>query len=132
MEAVLAVSEVEDDELLEVYVPVRARAGRTVEGVLEAYLPYAPVARAIAEDTWRLIVVLFGGMDDLSAAALLCALPIATWEFGLGCWLMAKGFRSSPVLDFSFSTAGQPAPVHPQAAASPAQQTVGAGTLGTR
>ena len=47
--------------------PVRARAGRTVEGVLEAYLPYAPVARAIAEDTWRLIIVLFGGLVILYA-----------------------------------------------------------------
>ena len=39
------------------------------------------------------ILVLFGGMGDLSAAALLCALPIAAWEFGLGCWLIARGFR---------------------------------------
>lgn len=42
------------------------------------------------------VVVVFGGLDDVEAAALLCALPIAAWELGLGCWLIAKGFRPVP------------------------------------
>ena len=50
------------------------------------------------------IVVLFGGMDDVDVAALLCALPIEVWEFGLGCWLVARGF----------SPTAHPLPARPQ------------------
>jgi diguanylate cyclase (GGDEF)-like protein len=65
---VSSISEGDSDEagvggrrLLEVYVPLRPSRGRRVEGVLEAYLPYAPVGRAIKEDTTLLIVVLVSG-----------------------------------------------------------------------
>jgi diguanylate cyclase (GGDEF)-like protein len=54
--------------LLEVYVPLRARDGRAVEGVFEAYLPYQPVATAIAEDTLRLALVLGLGFAVLYAS----------------------------------------------------------------
>jgi hypothetical protein len=37
---------------------------------------------------------LFGAWDQVSAAAFLFALPIATWEFSLGVWLTVKGLRS--------------------------------------
>jgi hypothetical protein len=42
------------------------------------------------------LVVLFGGIDDVGAVALVCALPIAVWEFSLGCRLVTKGFRAGP------------------------------------
>ncbi len=44
------------------------------------------------------MIVAFGGMDDMSVAALPLALPIAAWELGLGLWLTFKGFRHSPAL----------------------------------
>jgi hypothetical protein len=43
------------------------------------------------------IATLFGGIGQHSSAALLGALPIAAWEFSLGVWLVAKGFRSVPI-----------------------------------
>ncbi|KQW52786.1 hypothetical protein ASC77_00230 [Nocardioides sp. Root1257] len=46
----------------------------------------------------KTMVVTFGGLDDFSVVAGLCALPIAAWELGLGLWLTFKGFRASPVL----------------------------------
>ncbi len=42
---------------------------------------------------------LFGAWDQVSAPALLCALPIAAWEFSLGVWLTVKGFRTSPITE---------------------------------
>jgi hypothetical protein len=39
------------------------------------------------------LATLFGAYDQVSGPALLAALPIATWEFSLGVWLTAKGFR---------------------------------------
>lgn len=44
----------------------------------------------------RSVAVMFGGMEERGAPALLCTLPIAAWELGLGCWLVAKGFRREP------------------------------------
>lgn len=41
------------------------------------------------------LVTIFGGWDQVSAAAALMALPIALWEFSLGVWLTVKGFRRS-------------------------------------
>ncbi len=46
----------------------------------------------------KTMIVTFGGMDDMSVAAMPFALPIAAWELGLGLWLTFKGFRSAPVL----------------------------------
>lgn len=42
------------------------------------------------------IVVLFDGIEDVGAVALVCALPIAVWEFSLGIRLVAKGFTHEP------------------------------------
>jgi hypothetical protein len=43
------------------------------------------------------IATLFGTIGQHSTWALLGALPIAVWEFSLGVWLTAKGFRPSPI-----------------------------------
>jgi diguanylate cyclase (GGDEF)-like protein len=52
-------------DLLEVYTPVRAKGtGKTV-GAFELYIPYAPVAAAIAHDTNRLYLVLVIGLTVL-------------------------------------------------------------------
>lgn len=40
---------------------------------------------------------LFGAYDQVSSWAVLAALPIATWEFSLGVWMLVKGFKPSPV-----------------------------------
>jgi hypothetical protein len=37
---------------------------------------------------------LFGAWDQVSSAALLMALPIATWEFSVGVYMTVKGFRT--------------------------------------
>ena len=47
---------------LEVYVPLRLGGDGTPDGVVEIYLPYEPVAAAIAEDTRQLILLLAGGL----------------------------------------------------------------------
>jgi hypothetical protein len=51
-------------------------------------------------------VTLFGGWEQVSAPAMLLAVPIATWEFSLGVWMMVKGFRTSPAA----ATTAQPSP----------------------
>jgi hypothetical protein len=43
--------------------------------------------------------VLFGFWPHVSALTAISALPIALWEFSLGVWLVAKGFKPSPVTD---------------------------------
>jgi hypothetical protein len=40
---------------------------------------------------------LFGGIEQNSAVAAAAALPVAAWELSLGVWLVAKGFRPSPI-----------------------------------
>src|SRR5688572_26347585 len=47
---------------LEVYVPLRLGGDGAVDGVVEIYLPYEPVAAAISEDSRRLAVLLAGGL----------------------------------------------------------------------
>jgi hypothetical protein len=42
---------------------------------------------------------LFGAWDQVSAAGLLMALPIATWEFSVGVYMTVKGFRTPPATD---------------------------------
>jgi hypothetical protein len=39
----------------------------------------------------------FGLWGQVSDVALLMALPIATWEFSLGVWLVVKGFSPTAV-----------------------------------
>lgn len=41
------------------------------------------------------MVTLFGGWGQMSATALLMALPIATWELSVGIYMAAKGFRTA-------------------------------------
>ena len=44
------------------------------------------------------ITVLFGLFDRSAPPVALAALPIALWEFSLGVWLVAKGFKPSRIL----------------------------------
>jgi hypothetical protein len=47
------------------------------------------------------LTTLFGGFEQVSGAALLTALPIATWEFSVGVYMTLKGFRNptAPAID---------------------------------
>jgi len=54
-------------QTLEVYVPVRLPGAERPVGAFEVYLPYAPVAAAIAEDLRRLYLLLAGGLLALYA-----------------------------------------------------------------
>jgi diguanylate cyclase (GGDEF)-like protein len=49
-------------QLLEVYTPLRFGTERRPAGAFELYLPYQPIASAIAHDTKRLYLVLAGGL----------------------------------------------------------------------
>lgn len=52
---------------------------------------------------------LFGAWDQVSSAALLMALPIATWEFSVGVYMTVKGFRTPPATDADASVVPAPA-----------------------
>jgi diguanylate cyclase (GGDEF)-like protein len=52
-------------DLLEVYTPIRAQSSGKPVGAFELYIPYAPVAAAIAHDTHRLYLVLVIGLTVL-------------------------------------------------------------------
>ena len=41
---------------------------------------------------------IFGGWAQTSSAGVLCALPVAVWEFSLGVWLVVKGFKTTPAV----------------------------------
>ncbi|MGH9063001.1 MAG: DUF4386 family protein [Acidimicrobiales bacterium] len=41
---------------------------------------------------------IFGLVAQVSPVGLILALPIAVWELSLGMWLVAKGFRPSPII----------------------------------
>ncbi len=41
-------------------------------------------------------LTLFGVLPQVSAVALLLALPIAAWELSVGLWMTVKGFRAVP------------------------------------
>lgn len=45
------------------------------------------------------LATLFGLWDQQSALSAVLTLPIALWEFSLGVYLIARGFRPSPVTD---------------------------------
>jgi diguanylate cyclase (GGDEF)-like protein len=49
-------------KLLEVYVPLRRRADAPVEGIFEAYLPYAPIATAVRDDTLLVVAAVALGL----------------------------------------------------------------------
>jgi len=55
------------ERLLEVYAPLRLGGGAGPDGVLELYLPYAPVAHDIAQDTRTLALLLAAGLLALYA-----------------------------------------------------------------
>ncbi len=40
-------------------------------------------------------LAIIGGWAQTSSAAVLCALPIAVWEFSLGVYLTVKGFKTA-------------------------------------
>lgn len=44
---------------------------------------------------------LWGAIDQVSPLAALAALPIALWEFGIGAWLVVRGFDSTRLTDVS-------------------------------
>ena len=44
------------------------------------------------------LLVLFGAYDQSALPSFILTLPEAVWELSLGIYLIAKGFRSSPVL----------------------------------
>ncbi|MFL6160623.1 MAG: DUF4386 domain-containing protein [Jatrophihabitantaceae bacterium] len=52
---------------------------------------------------------IFGGWDQISTPAAVCALPVAAWEFSLGMWLTVKGFRPTPLTCTDSSAVHQPA-----------------------
>jgi diguanylate cyclase (GGDEF)-like protein len=62
------VSEQDYEKLLEVYVPLRFESGGEPEGVFEIYLPYAPIAAAVADDTRMMALLLFGALALLYAS----------------------------------------------------------------
>lgn len=43
------------------------------------------------------VATLFGAYDQVSAWAVVGALPIAAWEFSVGVYMLVKGFKPSPV-----------------------------------
>jgi hypothetical protein len=43
------------------------------------------------------VAVFFGAYANVSAFALLAAVPVATFEFSLGVYLIVKGFKPSPI-----------------------------------
>ncbi len=43
--------------------------------------------------------VLFGVYEQLSVAGSVAAIPVFAWEVSLAVWLIAKGFKPSPLLD---------------------------------
>lgn len=45
------------------------------------------------------MATLFGAHDQVSATAVLSALPIAAWEFAFGVWMAVKGFDRSPATE---------------------------------
>jgi diguanylate cyclase (GGDEF)-like protein len=55
-------SEDGDARMLEVYVPIRYEGWSAPSGVMELYLPYAPVAEAVADDVRTLMITLVAGL----------------------------------------------------------------------
>jgi uncharacterized protein DUF4386 len=45
------------------------------------------------------MAILFGVYDQVSAASLVAALPIAVWELSVGVWMTVKGFRTTPAAE---------------------------------
>lgn len=52
----------------------------------------------------NVVATLFGLWGQSSAGSALLTIPIAAWEFSLGVYLIAKGFRPSPITEGMSST----------------------------
>ncbi len=59
------------------------------------------------------LAIFFGVIDRISPLAAVAALPIALWEFSLGCWLVVKGFRPSPITTSALPQSRADSPLPP-------------------
>ena len=59
------------------------------------------------------VLTMFGVIDRIGPVAAIAAIPIAVWELSLGIYLVAKGFKPSPII----TTQVPPAPPAPPALA---------------
>jgi Domain of unknown function (DUF4386) len=59
------------------------------------------------------LLVLFGAYDQTFGASFVLTLPEAIWEFGLGVYLIVKGFRPSAILYDDGRRAGVDGPLIP-------------------
>jgi len=66
------------------------------------------------------LLVLFGAYDQTSGASFVLTLPEAVWELSLGIYLIAKGFKPSPILYDAGARAGVDGPLMPMLAAADA------------
>jgi hypothetical protein len=55
------------------------------------------------------VLTMFGVIDRIGSVALIAALPIAVWEFSLGVYLVAKGFKPCPITDAMLAAGTSPA-----------------------
>lgn len=72
------------------------------------------------------LLVLFGAYDQTSGASFVLTLPEAVWELSLGIYLIAKGFRPSPLLFDDGRHAGVDGPLIPPVSASVAPTSAAA------
>ena len=70
------------------FATIMYRSGLVPRWIPTVGLIGAPVLLASSTAT------LFGAVDQVSTAAMLMALPIATWEFSVGVYMTVKGFRT--------------------------------------
>ena len=63
------------------------------------------------------LLVLFGAYDQSSGPSFILTLPEAVWELSLGIYLIAKGFKPSPILYDDGRHAGVDGPLIPVFAA---------------
>ena len=63
------------------------------------------------------LLVLFGAYDQSSAASFILTVPEAAWELSLGIYLIARGFKPSPILYDDGLRAGVDGPLVPLMAA---------------
>jgi hypothetical protein len=64
------------------------------------------------------LLVLFGAYDQVSGPSFILTLPEAVWEFSLGIYLIAKGFKPSPILYDDGRHTGVDGPLIPVMAAA--------------
>jgi hypothetical protein len=59
------------------------------------------------------LLVLFGAYDQSSGESFILTLPEAVWELSLGIYLIAKGFKPSPILNDDGRHTGVDGPLIP-------------------